>query len=165
MPIQLHWVEGPWSGKLALEARPRGDDWLDDDLNCWRSAGVDEVISLLTPDEEEDLGLRAEAETARAHGMSFTSFPIRDRHVPDSRAKLDEMIATMGRQLCAGKNLLLHCRQGIGRTGTVAACLLIKSGMSPGGAVEAISVARGIPVPETQEQRDFIERYAPAFSK
>jgi len=165
MPAQLHWLDGPWTGKLALEARPRGADWLDDALEQWKRAGVDEVVSLLTSEEEEDLGLLAEAEKTRMQGMEFTSLPIRDRQVPESEAKLGETLARISRQLSAGRNLLLHCRQGVGRTGLVAACLLIKNGMSPGAAVEAVSAARGITIPETPEQRDFIDRYAPAFSK
>ena len=71
----------------------------------------------------------------------------------------------LNRMLSDGKNILVHCRQGIGRTGLVAACLLVKNGMSPGAAVDLVSAARGLPVPETTEQRDWIERYAPAFTK
>lgn len=165
MPIQLHWLEGPWPGKLALEARPRGGDWLDDELAQWRRAGVDEVVSLLTPEEENSLELRQEAQTTKKFGMQFTSLPIQDRHVPESEIRLEETLARMNRELFSGRNLLVHCRQGVGRTGLVAACLLIKNGMSPGAAVDAVSATRGLPIPETQEQRDFIERYAPAFSK
>jgi hypothetical protein len=36
--------------------------------------------------------------------------------------------------------------------------------MSPGSAVDVVSAARGIAIPETVEQRDWIERYAPAFT-
>ncbi len=165
MPIQLHWLEGHWPGKLALEARPRGGDWLDEELAEWKRAGVNEVVSLLTSDEEEDLKLSGEADKTMHHGMEFTSLPIQDRRIPESETRLEEILAKMNRQLSSGKNLLVHCRQGVGRTGLVAACLLIKNGMSPGAAVEAVSAARGIPIPETQEQRDFIERYAPALSK
>jgi hypothetical protein len=37
--------------------------------------------------------------------------------------------------------------------------------MSPGAAVEMVSVARGVSIPETAEQRDWIDRYATAFAK
>ena len=148
-----------------MEARPRGSDWLDDELTLWKRAGINEVVSLLTPEEEEILELSSEADKTRKHGMGFTSLPIQDRRIPKSDREFGETLARMDHELSAGKNLLLHCRQGVGRTGLVAACLLIKNGMSPGAAVEAVSAARGIPVPETQEQRDFVERYAPAFSK
>lgn len=165
MATQLHWLEGPWPGRLAVEARPRGEDWLDDELTQWKVAGVDEVVSLLTSEEEKDLGLVSEGEKVRRHGMKFVSLPIQDRQVPESEVRLAEALAGMNRQLSAGRNVLVHCRQGVGRTGLVAACLLIKTGMSPGAAVGAVSAARGIAIPETPAQRDFIERYAPVFSK
>jgi len=45
---------GFWPGRLGIAARPRGGDWLIDELRSWRKAGVHVVVSLLTPDEERD---------------------------------------------------------------------------------------------------------------
>jgi protein-tyrosine phosphatase len=120
---------------------------------------------LLTPDEERDLDLAKEASLAKKQGLEFTSFPIPDRQVPRSDAELGRTLDRMNAALTSGRNILVHCRQGVGRTGLVAACLLVKAGMSPGAAVETVSAARGVAVPETIEQRDWIERYAPAFTK
>jgi protein-tyrosine phosphatase len=129
------------------------------------TGGVQVVLSLLTPDEERDLDLRDEASEARKSGLDFYSFPIADRQVPKPEAKLGEALDEMNNALSAGRNVLIHCRQGVGRSGLVAACLLIKNGMSPGAAVEAVSAARGVSVPETAEQREWIEVYSPAFTK
>lgn len=165
MPTGLYWVEGPWPGKLALSARPRGGDWLEDDVSNWKRAGINSVLSLLTAEEERDLDLREEAVEVRKLGLEFSSFPIPDRQVPRSEAKLGEALEKVNRSLIGGRNVLVHCRQGIGRTGLVAACLLVKNGMSPGAAVDTLSAARGVAIPETTEQRDWIERYAAAFAK
>ena len=165
MSTEIHWLEGPWSGKMALAARPRGGDWLADEMASWKIAGIQSVLSLLTPEEERDLDLRDEADEARKLGLEFFSFPIPDRQVPRSEAKLGEALEKINKALSDGRNVLVHCRQGVGRTGLVAACLLVKNGMSPGAAVEVVSAARGLAIPETSEQRDWIERYAPAFSK
>ena len=165
MPTGLYWVEGPWPGKLALSARPRGGDWLEDDVSNWKRAGINSVLSLLTAEEERDLDLREEAVEVRKLGLEFSSFPIPDRQVPQSEAKLGEALEKVNRSLIGGRNVLVHCRQGIGRTGLVAACLLVKNGMSPGAAVDTLSAARGVAIPETTEQRDWIERYAAAFAK
>jgi|ERR1700722_18596927 len=164
MRKELYWVEGPWPGKLAVAARPRGGDWLKDDFASWKRDGVDTVLSLLTPEEELDFDLRDEAGEAKAQGMEFASFPIPDRQVPRSEAKWSEVLERMSRTLRDGKNVLVHCRQGIGRSGLVAACLLVRNGISPGAAVESVSAARGLPVPETEEQRDWIDHYAAALS-
>jgi len=165
MWTELHWVDGPWPGKLALAARPRGGDWLKDELAVWKEAGINTVLSLLTPEEEKDLDLSDEATEAKAQGLRFSSFPIPDRQVPKSEAKLAEALEKVGGDLSAGKNVVVHCRQGVGRSGLVAACLLVRNGMSPGAAVEMVSAVRGAPVPETPEQRDWIDHYAAAFTK
>jgi protein-tyrosine phosphatase len=144
--------------------RPRGGDWLKDDIGNWKRANVGAVVSLLTPDEDRDFDLRDEAGEIRRQGMDFTSFPIPDREVPRSEAQLAEVLERLARDLSTGKNVLVHCRQGIGRSGLVAACLLVKKGMSPGGAVESVSAVRGVPVPETAEQRDWIDHYAVALT-
>jgi hypothetical protein len=60
------------AGKLAMSARPRGGDWLKDDVAKWREAGIDTVLSLLTADEERDLDLRDEAVEVGRQRMEFS---------------------------------------------------------------------------------------------
>src|SRR5215831_14148883 len=134
MKSEIHWVSGPWPGKLALAARPRGGDWLEDEISAWQRADIQTVFSLLTPDEEAELDLAQEARTAQAQGMTFVSFPIPDRSVPGSQ--LTTALAQLDAELMAGRNVVLHCRQGIGRTGLVAACLLISKGLDAETAIQ-----------------------------
>ena len=164
MRKELYWLDGSWPGKLAVGPRPRGGDWLKDDIASWKAGNIDAVLSLLTPDEEKDLDLSDEASEVVKRGMDFTSFPIADRQVPRSEAKLSEVLEGVTRALSTGKNVLVHCRQGIGRSGLVAGCLLVKNGMSPGAAVDSVSAARGVSIPETAEQRDWIDHYAVALT-
>ncbi|MFY9660394.1 MAG: dual specificity protein phosphatase family protein [Terriglobales bacterium] len=164
MGTELHWVDGPWTGKLALSARPRGGDWLGDEMAAWRRAGIDTVFSLLTPEEEEDLDLKQEAHEANAHEMKFLSLRIPDRQVPNSESELSAVLDRIEGDLSAGKNVVVHCRQGVGRTGLVAACLLVTKGRSPKAAIQTISSARGTAVPETAEQRRWIDHYAAVFA-
>jgi protein-tyrosine phosphatase len=165
MPTKIYWLNEAWPGRIALSARPRGGDWLADEVADWKRAGVGSVLSLLEPQEEADLNLRDEAAEVRGRGLEFSSFPIPDRHVPASELKLVRVLEELDRKLAAGKNVLVHCRQGVGRTGLVAACLLVKKGMSPGAAIEEISAARGVEIPETEEQREWIDHFAAALAK
>lgn len=160
MWTELHWVEGPWPGKLALASRPRGGDWLEDEMTAWRRAGVDTVLSLLTPEEAQDLDLKGEAREARAKGMKFASLPIPDREVPNSESEVTAILDRLDADLSAGKKVVVHCRQGIGRTGLVAACLLVSKGRTPEAAIKTLSTARGSSVPETARQRRWIDHYA-----
>jgi protein-tyrosine phosphatase len=160
MPTKLYWAEGPWPGKLALAARPRGDDWLADEIAGWRREGIDLVFSLLTSEEENDLGLSEEAREVNAQGMQFVSFPIPDREAPESDAKAAAALEKLDADLSAGKNVLVHCRQGVGRTGLIAAGLLVMKGLPPEAAVKSLSAARGVSIPETVAQRRWIDHYA-----
>jgi protein tyrosine/serine phosphatase len=63
-------------------------------------------------------------------------------------------------ELSHGENAVVHCRQGVGRSGLIAACLLISKGRSPGAALTELSQTRGLNIPETREQRKWIERFA-----
>ena len=47
----LYWIDGPWKGKLALSGRPRGGDWLKDEIAHWKQARINTVVLLLTPEE------------------------------------------------------------------------------------------------------------------
>lgn len=160
MATRLYWIEGPWPGKLAIAARPRGGDWLEDDLSEWRHSSVDAVLSLLTPEEEEILALTDEAPQVKARGLDFLSLPIPDREVPSSETRVASVLEQVNAYLTAGKNVVIHCRQGLGRSGLIGACLLVMRGVDPSAAVDKLSTARGLAVPETQEQRRWIDRYA-----
>jgi protein-tyrosine phosphatase len=164
MWTKLHWVNGPWPGKFAVASRPRGGDWLEEEIAAWRQAGVDVVVSLLTPEEEQDLNLKNEPGQVGRHGMKFMSLPIPDRQVPPSQSAVVDTLEMLDAELASGKNVVIHCRQGIGRSGLLGACLLITRGLSSGAAVDNVSAARGLPIPETEEQRRWIERYAAALA-
>lgn len=129
-------------------------------IGSWGQSGVNAIVSLLTPEEETDLDLRNEARTGGERGMQFISFPIADREVPASPTELSALLERLDHDLTAGKNVLIHCRAGIGRGALVAACLLVMKGLSPESAVRNVSTARGVSVPETEEQRNWIDQYA-----
>src|SRR5579871_4851032 len=101
MQPALYWIEAPFPGKVAISARPRGGDWLEDEITAWRQAGIDTVISLLTPDEVNDLNLNEEARLSEVHSMRFRSFPIPDRSIPSSRAETSGLVKTLRSELDA----------------------------------------------------------------
>ena len=160
MRTELYWIEGPWQGRLAILPRPRGGDWLEDEVRAWRLESVDAVVSLLTSEEVTGLDLAQEAGLCQAHGMRFLSFPIVDRSVPASRGATLDFVRELDSLLTEGKSMAVHCRQGIGRSALIAACLLVLSGLDPEMAFRRVSAARGCTVPETSDQRLWVEEFA-----
>ena len=160
MKPDVYWINGPWPGKLAILARPRGEDWLEDEVAGWKDAGVDVVVSLLTAGEDSELGLRDERELVQRHGLTFISFPIADYSVPTSTTEVRKLVSNLEQSLTRGNTVGIHCRQGIGRSSLVAACVLVTSGESPSTAFQHISSARGRSVPDTNEQMNWVTRFA-----
>jgi protein-tyrosine phosphatase len=156
------WLNLPSTGRLAVSARPRGNDWLETELSAWRSLGADVVVSLLTVEESEGLGLERESEVCKSAGIEYRSFPIVDRSVPVSAEQLLRLVCEISLSLEAGKDIVIHCRQGIGRAGLVAIAVLLKNGRSLEEATLMVSTARGAPVPETREQTEWLRSFTSA---
>lgn len=153
MPSDLYWIDAAGPLKLAIMARPRAGDWLDDEVAHWARSGIGIVISLLEPDEIADLGLGAEAALCDQHGIEFLAYPIPDRGLPASPDLAMRFAAEVASR---GKPIAIHCRAGIGRSSVMAAAVLIARGVSATAALSAIERARGLPIPDTDAQRDWV---------
>lgn len=145
---------------LAIMPRPRAGDWLEDEISHWQRRGVQVVISMLEPAEVAELGLQDEALLCAKQGIDFLSFPIPDRGVPPKPALLDDFLTPLVARLKAGDSIAVHCRAGIGRSALVAACLLSRAGVAFERIFPAISRARGLAVPDTQEQEQWTQTFA-----
>lgn len=141
---------------------PRGGEWLADDVSAWRRTGFDVIVSLLTLSENAELDLSQEDDAANKQGLQYFSFPIADRNVPASVMETQNLVQQLAGLLSEGKNVGLHCRQGIGRSALLAASLLVHSGVGVDRAFERIEKARGCPVPDTAEQRHWVEQFKAA---
>jgi protein-tyrosine phosphatase len=146
--------------RLSITPRPRGGDWLGDDVRFLRQSGVDVLVSALTPIEADELGLLEENNFCQINGLEFLSFPIEDRSVPPSFHEFDLLLNSVIDYLRSGKAVGVHCRAGVGRSSMIVASVLIRTGFSVDSAFRAIQEARGCTVPDTPEQRQWVERYA-----
>lgn len=153
-----YWIKAQ-GVRLAIVPRPRGHDWLADDLSLLRRAGVDVIVSALTPTESEELGLADEAERCRDSGIQFISFPVEDRMVPVSESEFNDLLESIDEFLHKGSAVGVHCRAGIGRSSIITASVLFRNGYSVHSAFRAIEEARGYPVPDTPEQRTWVEHF------
>lgn len=137
-------------------ARPRGEDWLEDDINSLYEAGIEVLVSALTPAEEEELGLQRESEYCQSYNIEFISLPIEDRSVPRFDEAFTSVLLQLRDRMKAGKTIGIHCRACIGRSAVIAACLLVHDNFEPEDAFFLIGSARRCPVPDTDEQNAWV---------
>ena len=157
MKPSLYKIETPTKGSLFQMPKPSGE-WFRDDLQHYQMIGMDHIVSMLERDEAAELGLSDEGMHCEEVGLDFTSFPIPDRYIPE----LDEfspIVACLAQKLEGGQSIGVHCRAGIGRSGLLNCCILKTVGLTTKDAIHAVSESRGLKIPDTQIQIDFINAF------
>jgi protein-tyrosine phosphatase len=162
MNTGIYWIPEALEGRLAIMPRPRSGEWLDDEVKDWRLAGVDVVVSLLTSSEITELGLSDEPKACGFHKITFISYPIYDREVPDSQVATQKLVKELRNAMKQSQSVAIHCRMGIGRSALIAACILTRQGLDTNLAFEAIGRARGLQVPDTDVQRAWVANFSGA---
>lgn len=157
--MSIYWINVQ-QVRLGIMARPRGTDWLLDDLRALKQTGVDVIVSALTAPETEELGLAGEADACAQSGLLFISFPIEDRSLPTHTGQFEVLVNQILEHLRGGKSVVVHCRAGIGRSSLIAASALTRTGLSADQAFRLIEQARGCHVPDTPQQRNWVESYS-----
>jgi protein-tyrosine phosphatase len=142
-------------GRVSTMPHPTGGDELPAAMTSLRARGTDILVSALTVKEQTDLHLTDERAAAETAGMEFHSLPIGDFGIPD-RDEITPTLTHLLERLHGGAHLVVHCWAGIGRSSLIAASLLVLDGVGPDEAWRLISDARGVTVPETDEQRAWI---------
>ena len=151
-------------GKEADGADGRWDRDLDADLGrLVDEYGAEVLVSLLEKSEYGELGIPDLEGRAREKGVEVLRFPIPDGGVPrEEEAGAHDYAAFVQKvveRLEGGRTVVVHCRGGQGRSGLVAASVLVALG-SP--AVEALTVVRearegAVETPEQEDRVHFFE--------
>ena len=160
MPTDAYWIENiPSVGRLGTMPRPRGGDWLVDEIAHLKSSGVSTLVSLLTAEEVALFDLEKEASFCVEAEIDFRSFPIDDVSTPVDDERADALIRTLHERTRQPGGVAIHCRIGIGRSSMIAASVMAHHGIRPTTAFAAITKARGLEVPDTAEQIGWVEAY------
>lgn len=119
--------------------RDRGADL--DLIAAWNAAAV---VTLVEPHELDSLGIASLGAEVRRRHMQWHHWPIQDYDVPDAafEAAWPARSAILRLLLACGGRVLVHCKGGLGRAGTVSARLLVEGGMAAGDAVRAVRTVR-----------------------
>jgi ADP-ribosyl-[dinitrogen reductase] hydrolase len=145
--------------RIGLCACPGQLDALKKDLPRLREWGATGLVTLLETHELELLGVTSLAAELATLGLRWWHLPIRDMEAPNAR--FEARWRKTGRELHGllndGLSIAVHCRAGKGRTGTVAARLLVERGTEPAQAIAQVRNARPGSI-ETREQEQFVHR-------
>jgi len=160
-PPTFYWVEPPLLAAGPYPAAPA-------EIAVLIAAGIGAFVDL-TPDSGYS-GYIAEAQrlaAAAGRDALHRRFPIRDFGLPEietMRAILDAIDAWRA----AARPVYVHCHAGLGRTGTVICCWLVRHGHAPDAALATLRDLRrgmrdaGLASPETAEQRAFVTAWRAA---
>jgi ADP-ribosyl-[dinitrogen reductase] hydrolase len=167
-PLQIAAVTaGPEFGRVGITFCPGKYDqhawsgaWdrdLATDLDAIRNWGAAAIVTLLEPKELTLLRVERFGEGVLRRNMLWFHLPIVDVSIPSKQ--FEEKWDTAGEELRAilrsGSDVLVHCRGGLGRAGTIAARLLIELGMEPERAIAAVRAVRPKAI-ESNEQERFV---------
>ena len=143
-------LTGAWARDLNL------------DLDLIRRWGATAVVSLITDQEIDYLGVRDLPGAVRDRHMEWWHLPIEDGQPPGQEFEAAWAVAgeALRDRLRAGFDVLVHCKGGLGRAGTVAARLLVELGARPDYAILLVREARPHAI-ETPAQEAHLAQCAP----
>jgi ADP-ribosylglycohydrolase len=130
-------------------------------LAAIRKWGATRVVTLVESDELAMLGVPHLGAAMRAAGLTWHHLPVRDVSVPGAAAMTDwrALSPLLHAGFERGERVLLHCRGGLGRAGTIAALLMVERGADPATAIAAVRAARPGAI-ETREQETWLGQRA-----
>lgn len=161
MFTKIYWLENfPGGGALGIMPKPRGNDWLADEIRKFQESGIGTIVSLLEKAESIELGLADEEQLCRSFQIDYLNFPIKDRGIPVVNRQLLTLTAQVRKKLLAGEKIVLHCRMGIGRSSIIAGTLMLDNYPSVSALIDRISGIRGLKVPDTEEQVQWLTEFS-----
>jgi protein-tyrosine phosphatase len=145
--LRVDWVESPHigPGRLGITICPGRRDRdrnLEADLARLRAEGVDRLLCLSTEAELDWAGVGELGSRAEAFGLNYRWLPVPDQ----GTCSLSEAIDLVGwcrDGLRRGESVVVTCMGGLGRSGMIAACILVDVGLSPPAAIASVRAARG----------------------
>jgi protein-tyrosine phosphatase len=138
-------MTGAWDRDLAI------------DLDAIRGWGATAVVTLLEPHEMKLLKVERLGEEVLSRHMEWFHLPIVDVSIPDARFEKEWRSAgeRLRSLLRSGRDVLVHCRGGLGRAGTIGARLLVELGMDATTAIARVRGARAGAI-QTRDQEKFV---------
>jgi atypical dual specificity phosphatase len=146
-PWEFHWIIRDLLGGTEYPGLLRDEE---SDLRALSQLGVRVLVNLTEPPYKTT--------RIKEFGIRNEFFPVTDMGVPtlDATTEFCERVSTW---LDEGITTVLHCKAGLGRTGTLLACILVHRGMRPGNAIDKVRMTNPGYI-QSEVQFQFIDEYA-----
>jgi ADP-ribosyl-[dinitrogen reductase] hydrolase len=171
-PIRVDWVYiDDQKGKVGITFCPgkkqkyaMTGSWnrdLDMDMTDLKDKGCDALVTLMEAHELEavEVPMHQLEKNTQTHGMDWFFLPIKDTSIPDGNFERSWNAA--GKQLIDLLNdkqsIVVHCLGGLGRSGTIAARLLVELGIDPDDAIIRVRQSRPGAI-ETKAQEQYVRQ-------
>ena len=148
------------SGSITMMPKPPGGSQLNAYIQYLKSRKINVLVSLLQYQEMVTHALINEGSECETASIKFINFHIKDHDTPQFFVPFNHLIHQLVNHIEKGENIAIHCYAGIGRTGLIAASILIKMGMQVDEALIKLSQVRGLRVPETIQQITWLHHHA-----
>lgn len=155
--LGLTFLPGKSGASLRYPGRVYRRD-LGRDLDALRAAGVRRLVLLVTDDELARWGDPDIVARGEAAGIGIVRHPIPDGSAPSSREAVEAILDDIGEGRGTG-DVAVACMGGVGRSGTVVACVLVAAGWDPDAAIGEVRRVRHPTAVETDEQTAFVHQY------
>src|SRR3954464_13394983 len=166
LPLRnCYWVV---PGLLLAGEHPNGPtrDKTKDRLKKLLDAGIECFVDLTKPTE------LLRYDTLLPFYVEYTRKSIKDHGIPAARSQMVEILEHIANSMRAGRPVYVHCRAGIGRTGTVVGCLLAERGMQGQATIDELNRlwqqcrrSRSWPfIPETDAQSHYVREWQPSLA-
>jgi protein-tyrosine phosphatase len=154
-------------GKKTTGSFVRWERDLEMDLDRLKVLGVTTIIPFLEDDELQGLGIPNLVAAAESRGLAVRRFPFHDVGVPEDMDQAVGFIQEVIDLFDKGERVLMHCNGGLGRAGTMAACLRLALDIdeTPELAIESVRNLRSYRAIETREQERFVDRFFSAWGR
>ena len=150
------------TGRIGMGRAPGYGSDRFDDFRSIKEQGITKIYCLQEEDElqylsngEDDFAKRREY--LSAIGIDFVSSPIGDFRIPTAE-QAKEVTDMILNDVRSGKDILIHCMGGLGRTGTAAGCALVRFGIAPEIAIMTVRTVRPGTL-ETDQQVEFVREF------
>lgn len=172
-PLRIATIDVPNGGAIGITFAPgkrqlnalSGGTWarnLEADLSAISAWGANTLVTLLEPQELAALAIPELATRAAAVGLEWYGLPITDGAAPNDRflGPWLTLCPQFTRALQAGQRVVVHCKGGLGRAGTVA-CLLMHDLRLAKSVDQAVAMVRAVRpgAIETPEQETFLKAW------